>query len=129
MAGERQMRSIIRTTTGRSELSTVFSSLYLDGDKNPERVFSPATGHGVLSQEGRRGYRMKERCTWSTAQPTGSGAPAYNTETARFLRAYNPTEPKLLCSTVGLLSLYLQTEPHTGAAALMTGWRRLTSMH
>ena len=33
MAGERLVFSIVRTTTGRSELSTAFSSLYLDGDK------------------------------------------------------------------------------------------------
>ena len=84
---------------------------------------------GARSLESRRGYQMKERQTQPPEQSTGSGAPVHTTETARFLRAYNPTEPRLLCWTIALLSLHLQPEPPTGAAALMTGWGRLTSMH
>ena len=47
MAGERLMRSIVRTTTGRSELSTVFSSLYLDGDKILKGFFRLPPGMGL----------------------------------------------------------------------------------
>ena len=72
---------------------------------------------------------MKESQPLLAQQSTGSGAPARNTETARFLRVNHPTERRLLCWTVALLSLHLQPEPPTGAAALMTGGGRLTSMH
>ena len=86
---------------------------------------------GLFPGEGRRGYQMKESQPLSAEQSTGSGAPAHSTstETARFLRVNHPTERRLLCWTVALLSLHLQPEPPTGAAALMTGGGRLTSMH
>ena len=98
-------------------------------EKKNRKIFSPATRHGALFLEGRHGYQIKERQPRPAEQATRSGAPAHNTETALLRRVNHPTERTRLCWTVRLLSLHLQPEPPTGAAALMTGWGRLTSMH